>query len=119
MRITTILLITLLSVMLGCSGIKFPGVHKIPIQQGNILEQEMIDKLRPGMTKSQVRFVLGTPLITDSFNQQRWIYLYSMIDARSEKSEKMLAVYFDESDELQRLSGDYTPSAAELQLSTP
>ena len=52
-------------------------VHKLDIQQGNVVTQEMVDKLRPGMTRAQVRFVLGTPLVADSFHQDRWDYFYS------------------------------------------
>jgi outer membrane protein assembly factor BamE len=52
------------------------SVYKVEIQQGNSVTQEMIDKLKPGMTYSQVRFVLGTPLITDPFHQDRWDYYY-------------------------------------------
>lgn len=50
--------------------------YKTEIQQGNVITQEMMDKLRAGMTKSQVRFVLGTPLIADPFHTDRWDYLY-------------------------------------------
>jgi len=52
------------------------SVYKAEIQQGNAVSQEMIDKLKPGMTRSQVRFVLGTPLITDPFHLDRWDYYY-------------------------------------------
>jgi len=55
----------------------FPGVYKLDIPQGNILEKEKIDQIKTGMTKRQVRYVLGTPLIIDSFNQDRWDYYYS------------------------------------------
>ncbi|MDG1475303.1 MAG: outer membrane protein assembly factor BamE, partial [Porticoccaceae bacterium] len=72
--ILTLIFITLLSS--GCSWIKFPGVHKINVQQGNILDQEMVDKLQPGMSKTQVQFVLGTPIVTDSFNTGRWDYVF-------------------------------------------
>lgn len=50
--------------------------YKIPIQQGNFLDAEVIGKLKPGMTRSQVRFLLGTPLITDPFHPERWDYVY-------------------------------------------
>lgn len=56
----------------------FPGVYRLDIPQGNVLEKEKIDQLKIGMTKRQVRFVLGTPLIVDSFNQDRWDYFYSV-----------------------------------------
>ena len=52
-------------------------VHKLDIQQGNVVTQEMVDKLKPGMTRAQVRFVLGTPLVTDTFHRNRWDYFYS------------------------------------------
>ena len=72
--LTTILLVFLA----GCSTFKFPGVHRITIQQGNVISQAMIDKLRPGMTRSQVRFVLGNPVVSDSLNQDQWDYVYSI-----------------------------------------
>ena len=56
MRLVLLCLISLSLLSTGCSWVKFPGVHKVDVQQGNIVDQEMIDKLRPGMTKS--RFAL-------------------------------------------------------------
>lgn len=55
----------------------FPGVYKLDIPQGNILEKEKMEQTKVGMTKRQVRYVLGTPLLIDSFNQDRWDYYYS------------------------------------------
>lgn len=55
----------------------FPGVYKLDIPQGNILEKEKMEQVKTGMTKRQVRYLLGTPLIMDSFNQDRWDYYYS------------------------------------------
>jgi outer membrane protein assembly factor BamE len=78
-------------------------VHKVDIQQGNILDQDMVDKLLPGMTKSQVRFVLGTPLIADTFNQARWDYIYRRVSAAGEKTEENVTVYFDNEDKLDRI----------------
>ncbi len=76
------ILILICLLMGGCSigGIRlgFPGVYRIDIPQGNVITQEMVDQLQPGMTKRQVRFVMGTPLVVDTFNQERWDYLHSM-----------------------------------------
>lgn len=58
----------------GCS---FPGVYKLNVQQGNIVTQEMLDQLRPGMTKKQVHFVLGNPVVSNIFNDSAESYLYS------------------------------------------
>ena len=60
------------------------------------------------MTKSQAQFVLGTPLIVDSFNQNQWTYFYSLTNENSKKiNKKTLVLYFDDKDQLQRLTGDY------------
>ena len=56
---------------------KLPGIYRIPIQQGNLITQEMVNELRPGMTKQQVRYLLGTPLLIDTFNEDRWEYMYT------------------------------------------
>lgn len=67
------LLICLLTLLLlaGCA-------HKIDIQQGNVIALETLDKVKVGMDRDQVRFLLGTPLLTDPFHQDRWDYFYSM-----------------------------------------
>jgi outer membrane protein assembly factor BamE len=68
--------------LISCSSINIPTtlpeVYKIDIQQGNEISSQMLMKLKPGMTKAQVRFVLGTPLIQDTFHQERWDYVYEM-----------------------------------------
>jgi outer membrane protein assembly factor BamE len=87
-------------------------VHKVEIKQGNIVDQEMIDKLLPGMTKSQVQFVLGTPLIADTFDQQRWDYYYSRLSPESVTTEERVTIYFDAEGNLERMTGDYLPTAA-------
>ena len=112
MRIVFISLISLCLFLSGCSWVKFPGVHRVPVQQGNIIDQEMIDKLKPGMTKSQVRYVLGTPLVADSFDQQRWDYIYSRVTSSGKKTQEQVTVYFDAENKLERLSGDYLPGGA-------
>ena len=72
----------------------FPGVHKIDIQQGNIVDQKMIDQLKPGMTRAQVRFVLGTPLIADTFDQSRWDYFYSYRTGNGDEYTETFSVFF-------------------------
>ena len=96
----------------GCSWLKFPGVHKVDVQQGNIVDQEMIDKLRPGMSMAQVQFVLGTPLVVDTFNQKRWDYFYSRISSAGIQTEERVTIYFDAEGNLVRMTGDYLPSSA-------
>lgn len=93
----------------GCSWFQFPGVYKLDIQQGNIITQEMVDQLEPGMTKRQVNFVLGTPLVMDSFQQDRWDYYYSLRDSEGETTTEKLTVFFN-NDQLTHFVGDFRPS---------
>lgn len=97
-------------ILSGCS--EFPGVYKIDIPQGNVVTQEMVDKLRPGMTQSQVRYVMGTPLITDSFNENRWDYLYRFKSGETGSTvQERIQLTFDNEGQLTGLSGDFRPSA--------
>ena len=102
----TVLLALTLALLGACA---FPGVYKINIEQGNIVTQEMADQLKPGMTRRQVRFILGTPLIEDTFNQNRWDYLYVKRKGMEVLSESRLTVEF-EGDSLVRVSGDFVPA---------
>lgn len=96
----------------GCGAVGFPGVYKINIEQGNIITQEMVDQLKPGMSRRQVRFILGTPLIEDSFNQNRWDYTYIVRNGLNVIDEDQLTVHF-EGDSLAEISGTMTPSSPE------
>ena len=81
--------------------------YKIDVQQGNVLTQEMVAQLKPGQTREQVRFILGTPLLADIFHQQRWDYVYSYRKGRSGEVEtRQFSVYFDKDNRLGRASGD-------------
>ncbi|MCV6590239.1 MAG: outer membrane protein assembly factor BamE [Marinobacterium sp.] len=97
-------------VLTGCSG--FPGVYKIDIPQGNVVTQEMVNKLRPGMTRRQVRFVMGTPLVEDSFNASRWDYIYTLKDTDDSFTRQRMTLTFDADGRLEGLSGDFRPDAA-------
>ena len=94
----------------GCSSWEdFSLVHVPDIEQGNIVTPEMVALLEPGMTKRQVRFALGSPMLVDVFHDERWDYLLS-IKRRNEPLEiKQFTVYF-EGDTLSRYEGDIEPS---------
>ncbi len=94
----------------ACSIVGFPGVYRIDVEQGNIIDQEMADQLEPGMSKRQVRFILGTPLVEDPFNQDRWDYKYSRRNGLKVLDEALLTVLF-ENDALKEVRGDYIPAA--------
>ncbi len=92
--------------------------YKIDIQQGNVVTQEMVSKLRQGMTRSQVKFVMGTPLVADPFHPERWDYFYKFDKGGQAREERRLTLLF-EADKLSRVLGDVnvapgldTPAAA-------
>ena len=105
----TILLVLLLPPLLAaCNPLRVLSVYRMEIQQGNYVTQEMASKLQAGMTRDQVRFVLGTPLLVDIFHDNRWDYVYRRQRADSrEVEERRLSVFF-ENDRLVRLEGDVT-----------
>ena len=82
-------------------------VYTLNIQQGNILDQKDINKLRAGLTKNQVIFVLGNPVVDDSFSDDNWIYLYTFSNRMSDiATTKRLDLSFSE-DKLISASGDF------------
>jgi outer membrane protein assembly factor BamE len=91
-----------------------PVVYRQDIQQGNIVTQENVNRLEPGMSKRQVRFILGTPMLTDVFHADRWDYLYSMTEGWGDREQKRLTVYFKD-DQLISVEGDYRPQPADQQ----
>lgn len=82
-------------------------VYRIDIQQGNILAQKDIDKLRPGLTKEQVIFVLGSPVVDDAFDDDRWTYLYTYKRAKLETlTTKRLDLFFKD-DKLESAQSEF------------
>jgi len=79
--------------------------YKIDIQQGNVVTQEMVEKLKPGMTPSQVRFILGTPLVVDAFHKDRWDYVYRFSKAGTLQESRRIVIVFKD-DKLARIEGD-------------
>ena len=100
----------------GCSSwsaVDLPGVtpYRIVIQQGNYVSQDMIAKLKRGMSREQVRFVLGTPLVTDMFHADRWDYVFYRARPNQPREERRISVFF-ENDRLARVAGDVVPKGA-------
>ena len=104
-----LLLSVILALVAGCSSWGFPGVYRINVEQGNIVTQEMVDQLKPGMTRRQVRYILGTPLVEDSFNRGRWDYIYTLRNGDTLLLENRLTVFF-EGDTLTRFTSTLVPT---------
>lgn len=106
----TVALLLAMTLVTGCGYFQFPGIHRVEVQQGNIITQEMVDQLRPGMTKSQVRYIMGTPLLADSFHQDRWDYYYSIKKADGKETQEQVILLFSD-DRLTTIRGDRAPGA--------
>ncbi len=78
-------------------------IYRVNIPQGNFLEAKTLDQVQPGMTRSQVRYLLGTPMISDPFHPDRWDYLYYFKDGRSGKVEKRIVVVYFAEEKVARL----------------
>jgi outer membrane protein assembly factor BamE len=83
-------------VVLALAALSAACVYRINIQQGNFLDQGAVDQVNVGMTRSQVRYLLGTPMVADSFNKDRWDYIYYLKKGRSRHVDsRRVTVYFD------------------------
>lgn len=99
----------LLAGLVGCgSNFGFPGVYRINVEQGNVVTEEMVEQLRPGLNRRQVRYIMGTPLIEDSFHEDRWDYRYLLRNGSDTITETQLTLWF-EGDELVRAEGPDAP----------
>ncbi|HTT08806.1 MAG TPA: outer membrane protein assembly factor BamE [Gammaproteobacteria bacterium] len=103
----------------GCNYTKIPTpadlpiVYKIDVQQGNVVTQDMLAKLQPGMDKSKARFIMGTPLVVDVFHQNRWDYLYTLQERGGEIKQRRVSLFFKD-DKLDHIEGDVKPASGEI-----
>ncbi|WP_281645910.1 outer membrane protein assembly factor BamE [Parendozoicomonas sp. Alg238-R29] len=112
----TFALVLSAALMGGCSWfsdnnaklLSFPGAYKIDIQQGNVITQDMVNQLRPGMTREQVKFVMGEPLLPDTYNASRWDYIYSFQPGGQQRTQQTLSVFFN-GNTLSYFEGDVRP----------
>jgi len=117
------LIVTLFCSLLtvACSRLPLPDkdhlplVYKIDIPQGNVITQDMLALLKPGMPKDKVRFIMGTPLIVDTFHKDRWDYIYSFQKGGGDRSQRKISLYFKENS-LTRVAGDVKPAREALKV---
>lgn len=85
-----------------------PLIYRPEVQQGNVVTQEMVDKLQPGMNRRQVTYIMGTPLLVDAFHQDRWDYIYTRETGGGAGNKERISLYFED-DTLIRVEGDFRP----------
>jgi outer membrane protein assembly factor BamE len=109
-KLSTNLLIalSLAAAFAGTSGC----VYRMNIQQGNFLEARTVDQLQVGMTRSQVRYLLGTPMVPDAFDKERWDYLYYFKTGRLRKPEERHLIVFFKEDKVEKFQKDNVPNKA-------
>ncbi|MEE2730929.1 MAG: outer membrane protein assembly factor BamE [Pseudomonadota bacterium] len=90
-----LLIIVVAVAITGCSSLRFPGVFRIDVGQGNLITKEMLDKLRVGMTPRQVEYVMGSPMIADTFHPNRWDYMYSLETGKGILVQNQLTLFFE------------------------
>ena len=83
----------ILLLIFSCS---LPRVYEVVISQGNLIDEDMMEKLEVGMTESQVKYVLGSPLIADTFTPNRWDYYTSVTQGNKKFTEKKITLYFED-----------------------
>jgi outer membrane protein assembly factor BamE len=86
--------------------------HRIDVRQGNYVDQEMVAQLRRGMTRDQVRYVLGSPLVVDMFRTDRWDYVYRFRPGSGEAQQRVISLFFA-GDVLERIEGDVAAASGE------
>jgi len=113
-KITLLIAFSILitGLILGCAkrsdgSVKIPLVYRVDIQQGNVIDQSMINRLESGMSKSKVRFIMGTPLLVDPFHSDRWDYIYSLEPGDGGRVQRRVSIFFN-NDKLTHLEGDIT-----------
>lgn len=95
----------------GCNYVPSVNPYRMEILQGNLVTQDMVSKLTPGLTKDQVRFVLGTPLVVDSFRDDRWDYVFLHMPENVKVPERRRVTVFFEDGKLKRVDGDVVTGA--------
>ena len=102
---TRILAIAISLLLAACSSTPSVQPYRIDVRQGNVVTQDMVAQLKPGLTKDQVKFILGSPLVADMFHTDRWDYVYHFQPGKGEAQNRRLTVIFEDN-KLARLAGD-------------
>jgi outer membrane protein assembly factor BamE len=98
------------ALLLGCMLLLSGCVYRMAVQQGNYLDARQVVQVKEGMTRAQIRFLLGTPMLPDAFNRDRWDYLYTLnLGDGSDVTRQRLTVYFED-DKVSRIENAGAPT---------
>ncbi|MCE2424232.1 MAG: outer membrane protein assembly factor BamE [Pseudomonadales bacterium] len=106
---TFVLRLLALALAVAVSSCALPRVYKVTIQQGNVITQKMVDELKPGMTREQVAYIMGEPVIRNPFDESRWDYVYTLRVPGSVERQITMSLFFTD-DVLSHFTGDLAPS---------
>ena len=113
MKLTHIVLAGMIPlIFVGCSFVDIPSVndlpfiHRIDVQQGNVITQNMLAQLKPNMEKKKVSFIMGTSVVMDTFNSDQWDYVYSFRYGGRHTERRRVTLHFDENGLLNSITGD-------------
>jgi outer membrane protein assembly factor BamE len=104
LRLTALSLVAASTLLSGC-------VYRMNIQQGNYLEGRTVDQLQVGMTRSQVRYLLGTPMVPDAFDKERWDYLYFFKRGRVHRPEERHLIVWFKDEKVERFERNNVPAS--------
>ncbi len=94
-------------------------VYVADVQQGNVIDKKELDQLKTGMTKKQVKFLLGTPIIQDPFHQDRWDYVYTLREGDNSVIEKRRLTLFFKADVLRQIDNRGYPNPKKPASTSP
>ena len=103
--------LALATILTSCA---LPRVYKVTVQQGNVITQQMVDRLKPGMTREQVAYVMGEPVIKNPFDQDRWDYVYTLRVPGVVNDRMKMSLFFTDDGLLSHFVGDLAPSDQQI-----
>ena len=107
--------IALSTILTSCA---LPRVYKVTVQQGNVITQQMVDSLKPGMSQEQVAYVMGKPVIKNPFDEDRWDYVYTLRVPGVVSDRMKMSLFFTDG-MLSHFVGDLVPSEAQAKPEDP
>jgi len=106
MKSRLVFFVPLVAVLIGAAGC----IYRMPVQQGNFLEDKEISQITVGMTRTQVRYLLGTPMVADPFTNSRWDYVYTLKQGAISRAQRRHFIVYFEDDKVVKLEQPFEAS---------